>query len=155
MSRWTKEMPCQLLFKKIIICFLLQFAKQLMRGAWQARTPSNSPISRVRIKVMLVHRDPRALISSRTQPTLIRIFKKELTKRKTPWTNQIKENRYSKVNIRLKMYRERAIADYRILTIPIGVVELQTVAIQNRKNQYSKCFTRRINLTSIQGTKLP
>ena len=146
-------MPCQLLFKKIIICFLLQFAKQLMRGSWQARTPSNSPISRVRIKVMLVHRDPRALISSRTQPTLIRILK-ELTRRKTPWTSLTKESRYVKVNIRLKIYRERAIAEFRILTIPIGVVELQTAAIRNRKNQYSKCFTRRINLTSIQDTKL-
>ena len=155
MSSWTREMPCQLLFKKTITCSRLQFAKQSMKGAWQARTPSNSPTSRVRIKVMLVLRDPRVLISSRTQPTLIRIFKKELTKRKTPWTNQIKENRYAKVNIRLKMYRERAIAEFRILTIPIGVVELQIAAIRNRKNQYSKCFTRRINLTSIQGTKLP
>ena len=154
MSRWTREMPCQLLFKKKITCSRLQFAKQSMKGAWQARTPSNSPTSRVRIKVLLVLRDPRALMSSRTQLTLIKILK-ELTKRKTPWTNQIKENRYAKVNIRLKMYRERAIAEYRILTIPIGVVELQTAAIRNRKNQYSKCFTRRINLTSIQDTKLP
>ena len=147
-------MPCQLLFKKIIICFLLQFAKQLMRGAWQARTPSNSPTSRVRIKVLLVLRDPRALMSSRTQLTLIKILK-ELTRRKTPWTSLTKESRYVKVNIRLKIYRERAIAEFRILTIPIGVVELQTAAIRNRKNQYSKCFTRRINLTSIQDTKLP